>query len=253
MPRTNGFGFEIVLDNGQVLPEYSHNGQSYVAAPDHRNYNIRPVIPSWSRDRRYLLIGSVDGLSIMTGKDATGTPDDGGYILELGNILNIPGFTLNNMEVARFLFGERRDAYASQMGKPRNVGVIGVAFYSEMRPLTRAKAYMRVWDDLSLESSGLRGGDGLLGGGGVSRGGSSSRGGLSKGLDMGTEFGNREQFETRQVRFEAETRLHVFTLRYASRESLVDAGVIHETGSPFDQLDAFPGSQGCTPPPNWRR
>jgi hypothetical protein len=73
---------------------------------------------------------SVDGLSIMDGKSAKA--NGRGYVLELGEqSFDIPGWRLNDEEVAAFVFAAVPDAYASQMGKPTNMGVIGATFFYE--------------------------------------------------------------------------------------------------------------------------
>ena len=135
---------------------------------------------------------SVDGLDIMTGK--TASKEGGGYVLTpaLSPTDNdIPGFRLNNSEVAAFHFGDRRDSYAAQLDKPANVGVIAVIFYEE-RPRFR--------HTLSMSPRGGCLGGGLEGTRGGGTFGPATKGGV--GHDMGTEFGQRTEHRVNTTQFD---------------------------------------------------
>jgi len=232
MQRNNAFGLEIVVD-GRVLPVIQHGGKNYVAAPWDKDFQVRLNVPFGGR---YLAVASVDGLDIMTGK--TASKDAGGYVLSGYANGDIPGFRLNNSEVAAFHFGDRRDSYAAKLDKPANVGVIAVVFYAEDRPVRHV---------LSMSPRG-----GCLGGGleGTLRGGGATKGGL--GHDMGTEFGQRKEHKVTQVDFDRGREVARFVIEYASRESLVKAGIISD--APLGEVNPFPGDAepGCKPPTGWR-
>ncbi len=241
MQRNNAFGLEIIV-NGRPLPTIQHQGKTYVAAPWDKDFQLRFHVPFGGG--RYLAVTSVDGLDIMTGK--TASQSAGGYVLTPALSVtenDIPGFRLNNSEVAAFHFGDRRDSYAAQLDKPANVGVIAVVFYEE-RPRFRRNM-------LSMSTRG-----GCLGGGleGNTRGGGSygpaTKGGV--GHDMGTEFGRRTEHRVNTTEFDRGREVARFVIEYASRENLIKAGVINT--APLGEVDPFPGDSGpgCTPPKGWR-
>ena len=78
---------------------------------------------------RFEAVATVDGLDVINGKD--GTFDNRGYVLMPFATLEIEGFRQSTQAVAAFRFAAVADSYAQQMGKGRNIGVIGVAFFAE--------------------------------------------------------------------------------------------------------------------------
>lgn len=234
----NGFNLQVVA-NSQPLTEHLHNQKKYVASPWDTDYVLRVSVPfSWGQ--RYLAVVSVDGLSVMTGKTASSR--DGGYILNPGQVFDIPGFRLNNDEVAKFRFGDRRDSYAAQMDKPQNVGVISVVFIAENNNNIM---------ELMGDSRGSLGAEGC----GPTSCGPKAMGGAA-GHDMGTEFGDVQQHKVREEFFERGPEVARLTLEYASRANLQKAGIIGPD-APLGKVDPFPGDAkpsgpGCKPPANWR-
>ena len=237
MQRQNAFGLEVIV-NGRALPVIQHQGKNYIAAPWDKDFQLRFNVP-FGGDR-YLAVTSVDGLDIMTGK--TASTEAGGYVLTAAlrpTDNDIPGFRLNNREVAAFHFGDRRDSYAAQLDKPANVGVIAVVFYEE-RPRFRRNM-------LSVSTRG-----GCLGGGQTKGGleGHATRGGV--GHDMGTEFGQRTEHKVDTTTFDRGREVARFVFEYASRENLIKAGII--SSAPLGDVNPFPGDAdtGCKPPKGWR-
>lgn len=237
MQRQNsrGFGLNVVV-NGRTLPIIQHGGKNYVAAPWDSDFQLRLNVPYGGR---YLAVTSVDGLDIMTGKKASAGA--GGYVVTAGGDNDIPGFRLNNDEVAAFHFGDRSDSYAAKLDRPENVGVIAVIFYAE-RPRVRPTM-------MSMTKGGCLGG-GLEGTRGGTFGGGATRGGASH--DMGTEFGRRQEHKVDTVRFERGPEVGRIIIEYASRESLLKSGIISDT--PLGDVNPFPGDEGtgCKPPSGWR-
>ncbi|PWT96561.1 MAG: hypothetical protein C5B53_09495 [Candidatus Melainabacteria bacterium] len=69
--------------------------------------------------------------------------------------------------------------------------------------------------------------------------------------DMGTIFGSRTSFKTRDVRFNRGAIIASFSIEYASHEKLVKAGILPSgniIASPTP--NPFP-ADGCPPPPGW--
>jgi len=237
-PNANGFGLEVVV-NGRPLPIIEHGGKLYIAAPWNTDFKLRFKTPYGGR---YEAVASVDGLDIITGK--TASREATGYVVS-GGASDIPGFRLNNSQTAAFHFGDRSDSYAAQLDKPKNIGVIAVVFYSERR---RYRGSM-----LSMTKGGCLGGglEGTGGGGNETFGGGATRGG-GVGHDMGTEFGRRTEHKVTTTQFERDAQMATIVIEYASREKLIEAGIIRE--QPLGDVNPFPADEepGCKPPKGWR-
>lgn len=82
---------------------------------------------------RVLFIPSVDGLSAINGKRANA--HSSGYVVEPRQYVDVKGWRISLEQVAQFLFGKIDAAYAAQMDKPDNVGVIGVMVFREKIPV----------------------------------------------------------------------------------------------------------------------
>jgi len=113
-------------DNGQVLPEYRHRGQDWIAGvPGHR-YSVRLTNTT---GERVLVVLSVDGVNAVTGQ--TASPSQGGYVLEPWETAEIAGWRKSLDDIAQFVFTDLPDSYAARTGRPANVGVVGVAVFRE--------------------------------------------------------------------------------------------------------------------------
>jgi hypothetical protein len=69
----------------------------------------------------------------------TASPDQSGYVLDPWESTEIGGWRKNNDEIAEFNFTALPDSYAARTGRPANVGVIGVAVFTERMPLWRER------------------------------------------------------------------------------------------------------------------
>ena len=121
----NQFALDIVVD-GKVLPQFVHEGKSYVAAELGKNFSLRVSVPRFGRFEGVL---SVDGLDVLTGDTAKTAA--GGYVFTSATTPDdndITGFRLNDKTVAKFIFVERGGSYAELTHRPANVGVIGPSF-----------------------------------------------------------------------------------------------------------------------------
>lgn len=78
---------------------------------------------------RLEVVASVDGLDVLDGGEA----DFGkrGYVVAPYTSFAIDGWRTSDDTVAAFRFADTSQSYAAQTGRPRNVGVIGVAFFHE--------------------------------------------------------------------------------------------------------------------------
>ena len=216
-----------VLVGGKPLTEYSHQRDVFVEGRKGNEYTLRVRNTS---ERKVLAVVSVDGLSVMDGKPAS--EDGGGYVIHPYSYVDIPGWRLNNDDVAKFVFAELPESYASQMGTPENIGVIGTVIFREKRvePVWRGADQ---YPDISFES---------LGGPQAK----TTRG-------VGTGFGKRQEHRVQSVDFERESaRAAKFVLRYDDADGLRARGIVLENDRVVN-ADPFPkGKTGATPPPGWK-
>jgi hypothetical protein len=89
---------------------------------------------------------SVDGVNAVTGE--TASPEQSGYVLDAWESTEIAGWRKNLDEIAQFNFTALPNSYAARTGRPDNVGVIGVAVFTERAPLWREKR-----DEIARESA----------------------------------------------------------------------------------------------------
>lgn len=121
----------IDRSSGQRLPLYYHQGEYWVAGQPGSSYAVD--INNRSRGR-ILAVLSIDGINAISGQAAAAVPDDG-YVLGSGQQWAIAGWRKSDQQVAAFYFSHSEDAYAARTGRPRDIGVIGVAVFRERAPL----------------------------------------------------------------------------------------------------------------------
>ncbi len=116
---------------GRTLLVHFHRGEYWIAGQPGAKYSIQVRN---SRGLRVLAVTSVDGLNVLSGE----TADFGqsGYVFESGQRYGIEGWRKNDSEVAAFVFtASPGNSYAERMGKPHDMGVIGVALFREQPPV----------------------------------------------------------------------------------------------------------------------
>ena len=116
----------LVDDSGRTLDGYTAGGRALVIGNDGGRYKI--VVRNGTT-ARFEIVASVDGLDVIDGKPAD--PNRRGYIVDPHDVLVIDGFRTSDDAVAAFRFGAVADSYAAQTSGDRNVGVVGLAIYSE--------------------------------------------------------------------------------------------------------------------------
>jgi|GEM_PF-340956 len=120
------FSFSVVDESGRVLPASDVDGRRYTEGSAGTRYQLRI---SNNTAFRFEVVASVDGLDVIDGSDAAYTKR--GYILDPWTTITIDGWRTSDDTVAAFRFSDIGDSYADRTGRPRNVGVIGVAFFHE--------------------------------------------------------------------------------------------------------------------------
>lgn len=203
---------------------------------------------------RILVHPTVDGLSAMNGKPASRHDNENGYVLPAYAEAVIPGWRLDDAEVAAFYFAGGGDSYAEREGMGENKGVIACAVWDELPhfdfsgsncPISATKSVGQHTNCCScnpLRSSRSSRSSGRAGGQSVG--------------NLGTGFGERAEHQVRHTHFTPATPEPVVTaiVFYDDRQGLEARGirvskkkkVIPEFPNPFPK-----SSVGCKPPPGW--
>ena len=117
-----------VLVNGRPIRQFHHNGNTFVEGRKNSEFELRFTNNTWSRIE---VVPSVDGLSVMDGQEC-GIHSDG-YLVPAKQSIVIPGWRLNDNNVAKFVFQGKNRSYSSKSGHGvDNVGVIGFMVFGEM-------------------------------------------------------------------------------------------------------------------------
>lgn len=116
-------------ETGATLSTYADRGKLYVAGTPGHRYSVRLSNRSGGR---VLAVLSVDGVNAVSGQ--TANPDQTGYVLAPFESTEISGWRKNLDEVAQFNFTALPNSYAARTGRAANVGVIGVAVFTERVP-----------------------------------------------------------------------------------------------------------------------
>ena len=83
-------------------------------------------------DARVLVVLSVDGVNILTGQTASYSQN--GYVFDPYESYDVTGWRKSTSQVAAFAFAPLPQSYAARTGRPADVGVIGMAVFSERVP-----------------------------------------------------------------------------------------------------------------------
>jgi hypothetical protein len=127
VPAGNGMVTVRLTDgSGTSLPTFAGAGRTLVQGERGQRYLIEIANQTGGR---FEAVVTVDGLDVIDGRP--GALSKRGYLLQPFATVQIEGFRQNMNEVAAFRFGSVRGSYAAGKGGERNVGVIGVALFSE--------------------------------------------------------------------------------------------------------------------------
>jgi len=231
---------------GETLAIHPLDSQRYVVGTPGHEYAIRIRNET---SRRILAVTSVDGVNVVTGE--TAAPEQSGYVIEAGGSVEIAGWRRSLERTSAFYFTDLGDSYAARTGRPRNVGVIGVAVFHELvRPMMSsflrdkvlahenegdpraraeradAAAPAAPAQDAARESGRLAA--------------SEPRQMLSN--KLGTGFGRDEASLVQRVRFERATSAPAesISIQYDRRDNLIAMGVLPRPRYAQQTPDPFP-------------
>jgi hypothetical protein len=129
---TSGDGLvalSVIDDSGRAFPAAQLDGRRYAIGSDGAAYRLGIENHTGGRLE---VVASVDGLDVVDGDDAGFHKR--GYIVDAFSSVVIDGWRTSGDTVAAFRFSSTADSYADRTGRPRNIGVIGAAFFGEERP-----------------------------------------------------------------------------------------------------------------------
>jgi hypothetical protein len=131
---------------GTTLPLHYYRGEYWVAGVPGAKYaiDVRNAL-----GRRVLAVTSVDGVNVVSGETANTAQT--GYVLGAYQRYGITGWRKSNNDVAAFEFTASPNSYAERTGRPRDVGVIGVALFRERAPVQVQPTYPQHHDRSGLE------------------------------------------------------------------------------------------------------
>lgn len=116
-----------VLVKGRPVTEYAHMGNVFIEGREGSDFEIEFINRNAFRVEAVI---SVDGLSVLDGKDAG--VHSSGYLVDGNSSIRIPGWKLNEQQAASFFFSGKGESYATQAtGAARNNGVIGAMVFKE--------------------------------------------------------------------------------------------------------------------------
>lgn len=234
--RYGNFTVQMVID-GTPTREFDHNGKHYVLAREGCAFTLR--VANYTSNRVEVL-ASIDGLSVMNGKLAGDSNPVGGYILESYQTFDIPGYRLNDREVAKFCLGGVGESYARQMDAPTDVGVIGVRIYKGKpkpptapipTPAVRRRPPPTPTPACARRQTPTR----------------------SQPQNLGTGFGERAEHQVVPVNnFDRGELVAQLTFDYNTVKGFEAAGIVVPFQASKDK-DPFPAdAQGCPPPRGWQ-
>lgn len=246
----------IDRDSGQRLPIYFHRGRHYVAGTPGARYAVAV------RNRtsaRVLAVVAVDGVNAVSGETAEW--HQVGYVLRPFQQYEVRGWRKNPSLVAAFEFTALSDSYAARTGRPHDVGVIGVALFSEAQPpepaaLVPLSQSQSPSQRRSSDSSESRVASAPAAAVPRSAADAASAQTANSSLPqerLGTGHGRSETSVVRHTAFERARPQpdQVIAIHYDSRANLIALGVIsrpvHER--PLPEPTPFPGSLGYVPDP----
>ncbi len=245
---------------GAALPVHYHRGEYWVAGVPGAKYAIDIRNASGAR---VLAVTSVDGVNVVSGETASTVQT--GYVFGAWQRYGITGWRKGNDAVAAFEFTASHNSYAERTGRPRDVGVIGVALFRERVPVVQPVVpfpHHSRRDRYSEPHAESSAGAATPAAPAARLERESNDASMAKRAapqaepKLGTGHGERESSYVSHTEFERErsTPNEVIRIRYDSRENLMAMGVLPQYRTPQPTPRAFPDSPvGYVPdPPNWR-
>lgn len=263
------FRLQILVNKKPVQEYRGTGGNTFVEGKHGSNFELEI---SNLTVRRLLVHPTVDGLSAMTGKEASKNDWEHGYVLNAFQSMRVPGWRLNDKEVAKFVFAGEGGSYAEQSGHGADRGVIACAVWEENYQFT----YLTDPGKLHKESHkpaqsplfyDYRPPTYNYGGGGrftshsrsCNLGEQPTAGSLGDvacytAQNLGTGFGKKADHQVITVSFtpQQEQPNCIAVVYYDDRQGLQRRGINISKKKEHRLPNPFPKDTGCTPPDGWQ-
>jgi len=116
-----------ILVRGRPIRQFKHNGNLFVEGRRGSKFELKFTNNTWQRVE---VSPSVDGLSIMDGEECG--VENNGYLVPARQSIVIPGWRLDDDNIAKFLFKGKNKSYSAKSGHGTdNVGAIGFMVFQE--------------------------------------------------------------------------------------------------------------------------
>lgn len=250
-------GFELqVLVNGKPVKEYLHQGNTYIEGKEKSEFSLMVKNNTF---QQVLAVISIDGKNIVDGKDCD-LHNSSGYVIPAYGHTKIPGWRLNNDEIAKFFFSDGSESYAAKMENDENaelnIGIIGCAIFAE-----KSTTYWTSWtpwipcetnanDRITYQTNPQSRDSGLTSLSHFSYEASSTSNNVEQ---LGTGFGKKESNSVNTTTFDRKDMPEtIITIQYDSRQGLKNRGVTFRPTISINP-NPFPAtSTGCKPPKGWQ-
>jgi hypothetical protein len=119
-----------VLVDGVAVPQYYHQGTTYLEAIKGKDYAIRITNPTGARVAVAL---SVDGLNTIDARHTTAGAARK-WVLGPYESVVISGWQTDARQARRFFFTTEDRSYGARLGRTEDLGIISAAFFRERTP-----------------------------------------------------------------------------------------------------------------------
>ncbi|NVB40848.1 hypothetical protein G6O69_23620 [Pseudenhygromyxa sp. WMMC2535] len=267
---------------GESLPSFAAGDDLWIAGVEGQRYRLH--LQNHSRGRVEVVV-SVDGRDVISGKLGDYAKQRG-YVIDPFASLTIEGYRQSFDDVAAFRFADLADSYSARMGTPGNVGVIGVAAFSERtravvrrRPLAPVEGEPFPGEDAAPTVASPRSSSSRATTREVAKAKGAASGGSDEGrgewamaedkdrsvTQLGTEYGERRYSPVEEVSFKRAHRKkpdQLVVVRYDSISGLQARGIIRDVApvrtwepEPVRTWEPEPRRDFAPPPPprDWWR
>ena len=278
------YNIEIIVA-GKPITKYLHEGKTFVEGRRGSNFSIQFTNNFVTS---VLAVPSVDGLSTLDGQPAS--EHSQGYIVAPHTTIEIPGWTLDPQNVAKFFFQHKQHSYAAKTTNTgtTNTGVIGLMvfgqglqvpwqdYYTNIPPLggnifspysantlasTTATVVLGVPPNVvnstvmrMAQSTSVQNSQASWQAvPNVTTTGMQPANTTNAMYELGTGFGSKQTFDTKLTTFDKGLLQDTLLVYYDSLRNLEKRGIqVVKREQPSHSLpNAFPGV-GCKPPANWQ-
>jgi len=215
-----------ILVKGNPVATYFKDEKTYIEAKDGSEYEIQIKNKNFNR---ILALASVDGLDVLTGEPSSN--DDGGYVINPYDSFKVKGFRYSNEKVGSFKFvSNKKSSVSNQILK--NCGTIVVKIFCDASAYTytaTSPTFVKNSETCNFDinhnlNENCR-------------------------FNMGSTWGSSKESKVTSTDFDRGYIIHSFEFHYASRNTLLEMGVIGNSTPKVSFPKGF--IKYAVPPKDW--